>query len=75
MGGPQWFDCPKGCAFCEKMFNVGDKGMRMFCVKKIHGFIIQVSWTSELKVLQNERDFSRFFSPRTDGGGWSIVMF
>jgi hypothetical protein len=30
-GGPQWFDRPKGCAFCEGMFNVGDTWMRMFC--------------------------------------------
>ena len=35
LGGPQWFDHPKGCAFCERMFNVGEKWMRMFCVKKI----------------------------------------
>ncbi len=25
LGSPQWFDPPKGCAFCERMFNVGDK--------------------------------------------------
>ena len=25
LGGPDWFDRPKGCAFCERMFNVGDK--------------------------------------------------
>ena len=25
LGGPQWLDRPKGCAFCERMFNVGDK--------------------------------------------------
>ena len=25
LGGPHWFDRPKGCAFCERMFNVGDK--------------------------------------------------
>ena len=72
--GPQWFDCPKGCAFCEKMFNVGDKWMRMLCVKKIRGFLFPVSWMSELRVQQNELDLARFFGPRTDGGGWSVVM-
>jgi len=25
LGGPQWLDRPKGCALCERMFNVGDK--------------------------------------------------
>ena len=24
LGGPQWLDHAKGCAFCERMFNVGD---------------------------------------------------
>ncbi len=54
LGGPQWFDRPKGCAFCERMFNVGDKWMRLFCEKKIHGFLFPVSCTSEWKVCQNE---------------------
>jgi hypothetical protein len=74
LGGPQWFDCPKGCAFCESMFNVGDKWMRMFCVKKICAFVLPVSWTSQLRLRQNKRDLARFFSPRTDGGVWSVVM-
>jgi hypothetical protein len=25
LGGSQWFYCPKGCVFCERMLNVGDK--------------------------------------------------
>ena len=54
LGGPQWFDRPKGCAFCERMFNVGDKWMRLFCVKKIHGFLFLVSCTREWRVCQNE---------------------
>jgi len=53
LGGPQWFDRPKGCAFCERMFNVGDKWMWIFCVRKIHG-LSPVSWTSELRVQQIE---------------------
>ena len=24
-GGPPWLDHPKGCAFCERMFTLGDK--------------------------------------------------
>ncbi len=28
--------------------------MRLFCVKKIHGFLFPVSCTSECKVCQNE---------------------
>jgi hypothetical protein len=54
LGGPQWFYHPKGCAFCERMFNVGDKWMRLFCVKKIHGFLFLVACTSEWKVCHNE---------------------
>jgi len=49
--------------------------MRMFCVEKTRGFLFSVSWTSELKMGQNERDLARFFGPRTDDGGWSVVMF
>ena len=28
--------------------------MRMFCVKKIHGLLFPVTWTSELREQQNE---------------------
>ena len=54
LGGPDWFDRPKGCAFCERMFNVGDKWMRMFSVRKIRSFLFPVYWTSDLRVRQIE---------------------
>ena len=25
LGGPQWSECAIGCAFCDRMFTVGDK--------------------------------------------------
>jgi len=33
LGGPQWLDHANGCAFCERMFNVGDNRMRLFCIE------------------------------------------
>ena len=61
-GGPEWFDCPKGCAFCERMFNVGDTEWGCFVSRKF-----LVWW-------QKDRDLVRFFSPWIDDGGWSVVL-
>jgi hypothetical protein len=44
LGGPQWIDRPKGCAFCERMFNVGDKWMRMCFFKAISGLWSSVEY-------------------------------
>jgi hypothetical protein len=70
LGGLQWFDHPKGFAFCEKMFNAGHKWMRMFASGKL-----VVSYFRSPGRVSWECVRMSIFSTQTDDGGLIIVMF